>query len=174
MMPATRRLLLAVLLAWLTVAATVHLETARAQTRNPLAGTWALVSTIVTMPDGTTRPDPQVGPTPKGYMIYGDANRMCAQFTNPARPPWRSTTQPTVEELRSMIDFMGAYCARYEVNVAENYVLHHVEIDRVPNFSNQVRRRNFRFEGPDRLVLTAVPPPDGMAALTITWQRVAK
>jgi len=142
------------------------------QARNPLVGTWALVSTIITMPDGTTRPDPQVGSTPKGYMIYGDANRMCAQFTNPARPQWTSTTQPTYEELKSMVDFMGAYCSRYEVNAAEGYVTHFVEIDRVPNFSSQVRRRNFRLEGTDRLILTAVPPPPGMAALTITWQRV--
>ena len=139
---------------------------------NPLIGTWALVSTIITMPDGTTRPDPQVGPTPKGYMIYGDANRMCAQFTNPARPQWSSTTAPTYEELKSTIDFMGAYCSRYEVNTAEGYVTHFVEIDRVPNFSSQVRRRNFRLEGNDRLILNAVPPPPGMAALTITWQRV--
>jgi len=140
--------------------------------RNPLVGTWALVSTIITLPDGSLRPDPQVGPTPKGYMIYGDANRMCAQFTNPARPQWSSTTEPTRDELKSTIDFMGAYCGRYEVNVAEGYVTHSVEIDRVPNFSSQVRRRNFRLEGSDRLILNAVPPPPGMAALTITWQRV--
>jgi hypothetical protein len=144
----------------------------QAPPRNPLIGTWSLVSTIVTMPDGSTRPDPQVGPSPKGYMIYSDANRMCAQFTNPARPQWVSTTQPTYEELKSMIDFMGAYCSRYEVNIAEGYVTHFVEIDRVPNFSAQVRRRNFRMEGTDRLILSAVPPPPGMAALTITWQRV--
>lgn len=147
---------------------------ARAQPGNPLVGTWALVSTIETLSDGTKRADPQVGPTPKGYMIYSDANRMCAQFTNPARPLWKSTTAPTYDELRSTIDFMGAYCSRYEVNADEGYVLHHVEIDRVPNFSGQVRRRNFRFEGPDRLVLTAVPPPAGVAALTITWQRVTR
>ena len=143
-----------------------------AQARNPLVGTWTLVSTIITMPDGTMGPDPQVGPTPKGYMIYGDANRMCAQFTNPARPQWKSTTEPTYEELKSMVDFMGAYCGRYEVHSDEGYVLHSVEIDRVPNFSTQVRRRNFKLEGPDRLILTAIPPPPGMAALTITWQRV--
>src|SRR5262245_54552419 len=93
--------------------------TAQAPATNPLVGTWSLVSTIITNPDGTMRPDPQVGPTPKGYMIYGDANRMCAQFTNPARPQWRSTAQPTYDELKSMTDFMGAYCSRYEVNVAE-------------------------------------------------------
>jgi hypothetical protein len=127
---------------------------------------------MITKPDGTVVPDPQVGPTPKGYMIYGDANRMCAQFTNPARPPWRSPTEPTLEELKSVVDFMGAYCARYEVNVAEGYVVHYVEIDRVPNFSTQTRQRNFRLEGTDRLILNAVPPPPGMAALTITWQRV--
>jgi hypothetical protein len=156
----------------LALAVTAGSQAAPAQARNPLVGTWSLVSTMETLPDGTVRPDPQVGPTPKGYMIYSDANRMCAQFTNPARPQWKSTTEPSYEELKSMIDFMGAYCSRYEVNVAESYVLHHVEIDRVPNFSTGTRRRNFRFEGPDRLVLTAAPPPAGRAALTITWQRV--
>jgi len=144
----------------------------RAQTRNPLIGTWSLVSSIMTYPDGTSRPNPQVGPTPKGYMIYGDANRMCAQFTNPSRPLWKSTTEPTHEELRSMVDFMGAYCARYEVNAAEGYVLHYVEIDRVPNSSAEVRKRTYRFDGPDRLVLAAVPPPPGVTSVTITWQRV--
>ena len=162
---------LALLLAAFAIVALVILP-ARAQTRNPLVGTWSLVSTIQTLPDGTSRADAQVGEMPKGYMIYTDVNRMCAQFTNPARPLWKSTTEPTYEELKSMVDFMGAYCSRYEVNVAEGYVLHHVEIDRVPNFSNQTRRRNFRLEGRDRLILTAVPPPPGLQALTITWQRV--
>ena len=162
----------AAVLVSITAAIVVSWTTAHGQPRNPLIGTWSLVSTIITMPDGTTKSDPQVGPTPKGYMIYGDANRMCAQFNNPARPPWKSTTMPSYEELRSTIDFMGAYCGRYEVRVADGYVLHSVEIDRIPNFNGQVRRRNFRLEGPDRLVLTAVPPPEGMAALTITWQRV--
>jgi hypothetical protein len=126
----------------------------------------------MTMPDGTTRPNPQVGPNPKGYMIYGEANRMCAQFTNPARPMWKSTTEPTYEELKSMVDFAGAYCARYEVNTVESYVDHFVEIDRVPNFVGEVRRRGYRFEGADRLILSAMPPPPGAKALEITWQRV--
>src|SRR5262245_66630382 len=116
------------------VAAAIGARLAQAQARNPLVGTWGLVSTVITMPDGSMRPDTQVGPTPKGYMIYSDANRMCAQFTNSARPQWKSTTEPSYEELKSMIDFMGAYCSRYEVNTAESYVTHHVEIYRVPNF----------------------------------------
>ena len=147
-------------------------QRAPAQSRNPLVGTWAQVSAIMTMPDGSTRPNPQAGPNPKGYMIYSDANRMCSQFANPVRPMWKSTTEPSYEELKSMVDFMGAYCARYVVNVAESYVDHYVEIERVPNLVGEVRRRGFRFEGPDRLILTAMPPPPGVATLEITWQRV--
>ena len=143
-----------------------------AQVRNPLIGTWALVSAIQTLPDGSTRPNPQAGANPKGYMIYSDANRMCSQFTNPARPMWKSTTEPSHEELKSVVDSMGAYCARYVVNVAESYVDHFVEIERVPNLIGEVRRRRFRFEGPDRLILSAVPPPPGVTSLEITWQRV--
>src|SRR5689334_6026155 len=84
-------------------ASSLNTRPARAQPRNPLVGTWTLVSTIITASDGAMRPDPQVGTTPKGYMIYSDANRMCAQFTNPARPLWKSTTEPTYDELKSMV-----------------------------------------------------------------------
>jgi hypothetical protein len=139
---------------------------------NPLIGTWALVSTVITLPDGSRRNDPQVGDEPKGYMIYTDANRMCAQFANSRRPLWGSVANPTYEELKSMIDFMGAYCSHYEVNVKEGFVLHHVEIDRVPNLSKETRKRFFRFEGDDLLILNAATTPPGMAALTITWRRV--
>ena len=102
----------------------------RAQPPNPLVGTWALVSTIETLSDGMTRADLQVGPMPKGYMIYGDANRMCGG-SSPMIPLDRTGHQRRSQldqELRSIIDFMGVYCSRYEVNVAEGYVLHHVRI----------------------------------------------
>ena len=147
-------------------------QRAPAQSRNPLVGTWAQVSAIMTMPDGSKRPNPQAGPNPKGYMIYSDANRMCSQFANPARPMWKSPAEPSYEELKSVVDFMGAYCARYVVNVAESYVDHFIEIERVPNLVGEVRRRSYRFEGPDRLILSAMPPPPGVTALEITWQRV--
>jgi len=51
-------------------------------------------------------------------------------------------------------------------------VVHHVEIDLSPNRTGTDRRRFFKITG-DRLVLTAAPPlPDGVRALTITWERV--
>jgi len=138
-------------------------------------GTWRLVSTIQTFADGTSKPDPQVGPTPNGYMIYTDTHRMCSMFTNPARPQWASPAMPTETELRSVVDFMGAYCGSYEVNVEGGFVLHHVEIERVPNFIGTTRKRFFKMNG-DRLTLTLDPAtlPAGMVGTTITWQRVTQ
>ena len=138
-------------------------------------GTWRLVSTIQTFADGTSKPDPQVGPTPNGYMIYTDTHRMCAMFTNPARPQWASPAMPTEAELRSVVDFMGAYCGSYEVNAEGGFVLHHVEIERVPNFIGTTRKRFFKLNG-DRLILTLDPAtlPAGMTGTTITWQRVTQ
>jgi hypothetical protein len=138
-------------------------------------GTWRLVSTIQTFADGTSKADPQVGPTPNGYMIYTDTHRMCAMFTNPARPQWASPAAPTEMELRSVVDFMGAYCGSYEVNVEGGFVLHHVEVERVPNFIGTTRKRFFKMNG-DRLILTLDPAtlPAGMVGTTITWQRVTQ
>jgi hypothetical protein len=150
---------------------------ARAQSGGDVAkefvGTWRLVSTIQSFADGTSRPDPQVGPTPLGYMIYTDTHRMCAMFTNPARPQWASPATPTDMELRSLVDFMGAYCGTYEVNVEQGFVVHHVEIERVPNFIGTTRKRFFTLNG-DRLILTLDPATltGGLVATTITWQRI--
>jgi len=164
---------IAVLL-WSGGALDLHAQ-AGADVAKQFVGTWRLVSTIQTFADGTSKPDPQVGPTPNGYMIYTDTRRMCAMFTNPARPQWASPTMPTEAELRSVVDFMGAYCGSYEVNAEGGFVLHHVEIERVPNFIGTTRKRFFKMNG-DRLILTLDPAqlPAGMVATTITWQRVTQ
>jgi hypothetical protein len=51
-------------------------------------------------------------------------------------------------------------------------VVHHVEIDLSPNVIGTDRKRFFTITG-NRLVLRAAPPlPQGVQALTITWERV--
>ena len=165
---------LVAVLVWTGSTLGVHAQ-AQGDVARRLIGAWRLVSTIQSFADGTSKPDPQVGPTPNGYMIYTDTRRMCAMFTNPARPAWASPAAPTEMELRSVIDFMGAYCGTYEVNAEGGFVVHHVEIERVPNFIGTARKRFFKLDG-DRLILSLDPAtlPAGMTATTITWQRVTQ
>ena len=65
-----------------------------------------------------------------------------------------------------------SYCGRYEVNEAEGYVIHHIDLDRVPDLAGTDRKRFYSLQG-NRLILRAAPPlPAGVEEWTITWERV--
>ncbi len=139
-----------------------------------LVGTWRLVSASQQMTDGTTRPDPQPGPHGKGYIIYSDAGIMCALLANPDRPNWNSIPMPTNAELSSAMGGLVAYCGTYEVNERDGYVVHHIEVDRVPNLAGTDRKRFFTLSG-NRLFLHPAPPlPDNVNVWTVEFERVKR
>lgn len=81
---------------------------------------------------------------------------------------------PTEAELRSAFDGLVAYAGTFEVNEAERSVVHHIEVDRVPNSTGSDRKRFCSFSG-DQLALRAAPPlPNGVTEWTIVWERVGK
>ncbi len=163
-----------ILCAFLIAFLTLHLcAQTRAGAAAQLVGTWKLVSTTLRFPDGTERPDPQVGATPSGYMIYTDTHRMCAIFLNPERPKWVAPAKPTDDEAKSAVAMLGAYCGTYEVNEKEGYVIHHVELERIPNLVGSTRKRFFQLAG-NRLTLRIDPAQlqPGLAGTTIIWERV--
>lgn len=150
----------------------------RAQSQDNIArqfvGAWRLVSTVQRLADGTTRPNPAYGPDGVGYIIYTEANRMCAVLMDPHRPKWTSEAAPTEQEMRSALNGLVAYCGTYEVNAAQGWVVHHVELDKVPNVVGTSRKRFFTFSG-KRLVLRPAPPlPEGVVEYSLTWERVEK
>jgi hypothetical protein len=139
---------------------------------SPLVGTWRLVSTEQRLRDGTVQPSPIYGPNGVGYLIYGSAHRMCALLMNPNRPHWLSADEPTPQEMKSAIEGFVAYCGSYEVNEAEGFVLHHVEVDQTPNWVGTDLKRCFVLSG-NRLTLRPAPPlPAGVVDYTLTWERV--
>lgn len=134
-------------------------------------GMWRLVSWEQRLADGTTRQ----APNSVGYIIYNDTGHMCYVGMNPNRPKWKSSI-PTESEALSGLVGMGAYCATVEVHVSEGFVLHHVEIERVPNNVGIVRKRWFTFDGANRLSLR-IDTPELIAPIvesTLTWERVIK
>jgi hypothetical protein len=134
-------------------------------------GMWRLVSWEQRLADGTTRQ----APNSVGYIVYTDVGRMCYVGMNPNRPKWKSLT-PTESEALSGIVGMGAYCALVELHAREGFVLHHVDIERVPNNVGIVRKRWFTFDGINRLTLKVdarelIPP---IVESTLTWERITK
>jgi hypothetical protein len=142
--------------------------------RSQLVGTWRLVSASQRLEDGTVRADPQTGRKGVGYLIYTESGNMAVVVGNPDRSRWKSTQAPTEAELRNAFDGLVAYAGTFEVNEAERYVVHHIEVDRVPNLTGTDRKRFCSFSG-NRLVLAAAPPlPTSVKQWTIEWERVGK
>ena len=149
---------------------------ALAQSQDDIAkqfvGMWRLVSWTQRLADGTTRQNPQS----VGYIIYTDTNRMCVVAMDPNRPKWKSETAPTDAEAMSAIRGLLAYCATVEIYSKEGFVLHHVEIEKVPNRVGLKRKRWFTFQGPNRVALR-VDTPELTAPVvesTLIWERVEK
>jgi hypothetical protein len=125
------------------------------------------------MVDGIVRPDPQTGPNGKGYIIYTETGQMCAMIANPDRPKWMSEAAPQEAELRSAVAGLVAYCGTYEVDETEKYVVHHIELDKVPNRAGTDRKRYISLSG-SRLILRPGDLPEGVQAWEVVWERVDK
>src|ERR1700758_5060350 len=99
---------------------------------------------------------------------------MCDTIINPDRPKWKSETAPSPEEAKSGIDGLVAYCSTVEVHAKEGFVLHYVEIEKSPNVIGRTRKRWFRFEGPNRLILRIDPRENAPPVVdsTLTWERI--
>ncbi len=142
--------------------------------RNQLVGTWRFVSSTPRLADGTTRPDPQTGPKGIGYLIYTKTGPVCVVVGNSERARWQSPQAPTDGEVRNALDGFTAYAGTFQVNEAERSVVHHIEIDRVPNSVGAERKRFCSLTG-NRLTLKAAPPlPAGVQEWTIVWERVGE
>lgn len=154
------------MIAALLLAAAAH------QAASQLVGTWRLVSASQTMADGSDRPDPDLGPKPRGYITYTPTGRVCTMIGSSERSLWADGAHPTPAEARAIFANMVAYCGTYTVDAVAGVVIHHVEIDLSPNHVGLDRRRRFKLSG-DRLELHPAPPwPAGVRDWTVTWQRV--
>lgn len=137
--------------------------------RQQLIGAWRLVSWTDHLVEGGTRPNART----VGSLMYSDANRMCAIIMDPSRPKWSDDGSPTGPEAVSAIRGLTAYCGTYEVNAAEGFVVHHVDVESRPNRVGAERKRFFSSDGNDRLSLRVDPSElPGVKSSTLIWERV--
>jgi hypothetical protein len=139
--------------------------------RDRIVGTWKLVSTELTMKDGTTRPSHRLGTHGKGFLMYQRDGYMCADLVNPDRPRWADPVHPTPEEKLAAADGTFAYCGRYEIDVKQNQIIHLPEVATDPGYVGSRQIRPYTFEN-GRLVISDIESNDPkVARWKIVWEK---
>ena len=141
--------------------------------REQLYGAWRLVGVEHHLPDGTvTHPR---GHDAQGMIVYDPSGYMSVQVMDPHRPKLNAAGDTTAQAaaLRAVIEGFTAYCGPYDVDEAEESVVHHLDCATVPEWVGSQRKRYCRFEG-NRLILQAEPViVDGREEIGyITWERL--
>ena len=143
-----------------------------AEIRERIVGTWKLVATEWTMKDGTTRPYAKYGEHGKGFLMYARDGYMCADLASPERAKWADTNHPTKEEGMAAAEGTFAYCGKYEIDVAQNRLVHLPEVATDPGYVGSRQIRPYKFED-GRLVLSDVETHEpGVARWKIVWEKV--
>jgi hypothetical protein len=135
---------------------------------NQLVGNWTLISYITENPDGS-RGKPYGNAV--GRLSYDEHGHMSGQVMRPGRAivapgDWQS------QQVRSAYAGYIAYFGTYQVNDAQDTVVHHVLGALNPGWvgGNQVRR--MKFDG-DLLVLsTQVEKAGAMVNHVLTWKKL--
>lgn len=135
-------------------------------------GAWRLAGSYQKMADGT---ETQIAKYKDGAgsIIYAPEGRMCAVLMGPKRPNWKAPQAPTNAELRDMHGSFSAYCGRYEIDEKSSTIIHHVDIDNVPNFIGIERKRRFEMHGIRvHMIVLDPPPPVGTVTRYLIWEKV--
>jgi hypothetical protein len=139
---------------------------------NPLAGTWALVSTAWRRADG--RHANPFGDGAAGILTYDTAGNMAAQIMRARRPAAEPGEHTGIDTAMAVaVPGYIAYFGTYELDAAAGTVTHRVAGATLPAWAGTEHHRRFAVEG-DRLTLSDdVIAADGVAvAASTTWQRV--
>jgi hypothetical protein len=142
---------------------------------NPLVGTWRLVSCDAYRRNGQVQP--LYGPDPEGRLVYDAAGRMSVQVMRTDRPVFQAgqKRRGTGDELRAAYQGYEAYFSTYEVDEPNGIINHRVQGALFPNWIGTNQARYFRFDGPDRLVLSTDPigsTPTRHTIVTLVWERM--
>jgi hypothetical protein len=139
-------------------------------------GTWRLMAVEARRPNGEVAPLPaRYGTKPVGYLMYDSTGHVAVQIMRPDRQKFavNDIDKGTPEELKAAWEGYSAYLGTYEINEAEGFVVHHVEISSFPNYVGSDQKRFYELSG-DTLVLKPPQRQVGNEQLNmrITWQRV--
>ena len=126
--------------------------------RQQLVGTWTLVSEETTAQNGTK--EQPYGPNPRGILILEVSGRYATVRARPDRPKFKSSSQPTTEELLAARAF-GANFGTWSVSEADKTLTLHVESALRPNNEGTDVKNSVSLVG-DELKVSGVIPATGV------------
>ena len=139
-----------------------------------LVGTWRLVSLETRSSDGaSTRP---FGSDPSGVLAYDSAGNFSVQLARSGRPHFASgdIQDGADDEIRGAYTGYVAYFGAYDVNEAQGYIIHNVDVSLFPNWEGIQQQRFFALYE-DTLTLTTPPMPFGGREVrgALVWERAS-
>lgn len=128
-------------------------------------GTWRLISQHTHHPDGSITPSR--GDNAEGILMYDAVGNMSVQLM---RTDDQAQQYSDLGSLTTALDGFLAYFGTYEVDEAQQRVMHHISGASYFGYRGTTQTRQYEFEG-DQLTLKALAP-DGVSLRVLIWQRV--
>ena len=143
---------------------------------NLFVGTWKLISCNATRRNGQVLAI--YGAEPVGRLFYDEAGNMSVHLMRVGRAKFKHADKfrASDEEMRAAYQGYEAYFSTYEIDDAQCVIRHRVDGGLFPNWTGSVQSRYYKFEGPDRLVLSTEPidgPSAKRTVVTLMWERLA-
>jgi hypothetical protein len=139
--------------------------------KEQLVGTWMIVSTDATRPDGTKFQP--FGPNPKGILVLDGNGRTSFIVVSPGRPKFASNNRSTgtAEEDKAAMQGGLAFFGTWSVNEADKSLITRIEGSTFPNWDGHELKRIITSVTADELKYINPAISLGGSAETV-WKRV--
>lgn len=139
--------------------------------KNQLIGSWTLVSTRTTRPDGSVYGP--YGPHETGTLIFESNDRFAIILIDPDVPRYASNNreQPTSEEALAAAKGSFSFFGTYSVNESDRTFAFHVKASSFPNFNGTDQKRIVKSVTADELIFQNMVPPNAGARVELIYRR---
>jgi hypothetical protein len=146
-----------------------------ANPRELLVGTWRLISCNAHRRNGQVLPI--YGARPEGRLFYDSIGNMSVHIMRTGRPKFKDAQKfrATMDEMRAAYQGYEAYFSTYDMDLEKSRIDHRVLGGLFPNWTGSIQCRYYRFDGPDRLILSTEPVgarPARRTIVTLIWERL--
>jgi hypothetical protein len=144
-----------------------NLDAQQGTLKEQLVGTWTIVSFEGIAPNGTKR---QIA-NPKGFLIFDPSGRYAQVIARRDRPKFKSSGEPTVEELAAATeDFFAASAGTWRVSEAEKLLVQEFEAALRPDNEGTLFRSGISLCGDELRLVSVRPLPTG-ARIDVQYRR---
>jgi len=143
----------------------------KAAPKNPLLGTWTLVSVDSVKADGSRVA--LYGPEPQGVLIFDGQGRYASQIMRAQRPRFASgkKNDGTAEEYKAAAQGVNAHFGEYALNPVAGLISFRIQHALFPNWEGTTQDRKFTLAN-DELTYSVPVPTSGDGAFDeVVWRR---